>query len=74
MRRQCATLLPRRQHRDDDRRLRSAAGTIGWHVESTGVAHSISLDDRAARELHAFVSLYNREAVFEIVSRDTSDK
>ena len=54
--------------------LRSAAGTIGWHVESTGVAHSISLDDRAARELHAFVSLYNREAVFEIVSRDTSDK
>lgn len=45
--------------------LRSAPGRITWRVDSTGVEHTVAVD-RATRELHAFVSLYNRGALFDV--------
>ena len=44
---------------------RRAPGTVSWRVDSTGVAHTVPIEP-ATHELHAFVSLYNREAVFEL--------
>ena len=46
--------------------LRSSPGTVSWEVDTTGVTQSASVDPKT-KELHPFVSLYNREALFELV-------
>ncbi len=52
--------------------LRRPPGVITWQVDSTGVRHTVVVD-KDNYELHAFVSLYNRGAIFEVFrSSDTS--
>lgn len=46
--------------------LRSSPGMVRWQVDSTGVNHAVSVDAKTT-ELHPFVSLYNREALFELI-------
>ena len=46
--------------------LRDSPGTVSWRVDTTGVAHSVCVD-ATTLELHPFVSLYNREALFELI-------
>ena len=45
--------------------LRRSPGRLVWTVDSTRTEFRVAVDG-ATRELHAFVSLYNREAVFEV--------
>jgi hypothetical protein len=39
---------------------------VRWEVDTTGVVHTVRVDPNTP-ELFAFVSLYNREAVFELM-------
>lgn len=45
--------------------LSSSPGSIAWAVDTTGVRHRVSIA-ADVRVLHAFVSLYNRDACFEV--------
>ena len=45
--------------------LRSSPGTVSWEVDTTGVTQAASVDPKTSA-LHPFVSLYNREALFEL--------
>lgn len=51
--------------------LRSSPGTVSWEVDTTNVTHSVSVDPKE-KVLHPFVSLYNREALFELVVCDAT--
>lgn len=46
--------------------LQTSPGSVRWEVDTTGVVHTVRVDPNTP-ELLAFVSLYNREAVFELM-------
>jgi len=48
--------------------LRTSPGSIEWEVDTTGVRHVVPLRGQLPTTLHAFVSLYNREACFEVLA------
>jgi hypothetical protein len=52
--------------------LASTPGSVKWHVDTTGVSHKVNVE-RGVYELHAFVSLYNRDAAFHLVDHHYDD-
>ena len=48
--------------------LTTSPGNISWEVDTTGVRHRVVLAVPEA-ELHMFVSLYNREACFQVLQQ-----